>query len=159
MLCAWWAIKCPILLPPVTRPNVLCSPGGTWLSGVSLPTWWNLVLRLVATWPVLVLVRVPVPLTRPLVNNIVLEVWVRPSILIISLLWLDTICLLAVHNPVTLTRFLVSWVVCRVIPGLIPAAEARNLVIVRAEGMVRPMTCACEWTAGSMLRVSGVYSS
>lgn len=75
-----------------------------------------------------------------------------------SLLWLATMCLLPVHRSVTLTRFLDNCVVCVVTPGL-KFRDLKNPVIVRPDGMVKPMTCACEWTAGSMLRVSGVYSS
>lgn len=167
MLWSWCAARCPTLLPPVTVPQVLCSPGGTWLRLLRLPTWWKLVLVVVVRWPMLVLVRSPVALTRLLVSSIVLDVPCSFSSLMTSLLWLDTIRALEVHSPVTLTRFLVSCVVCIVIRWLNrclvgsvgPTDVTRQLVIVPADGMVRPMTWACEWTAGSILRVSGVYSS
>lgn len=159
ILCANSAARCPSLLPPVTAPHVLCSPGGTWLPVLSLPISWKLVLALVVPIPILVLVRVPVSLTRPLVSSIVLDVWCNFSMFMTSLLWLDTIRLPPVHRPVTLTRFLVRCVVCVVTPGLNLLPRLKNVVIVRAEGMVRPTTCACEWTAGNMLRVSGVYKS
>lgn len=69
------------------------------------------------------------------------------------------IVLLAVSVWVWLTRFREVWVVKVVTVGLMLNSSTSVRVILGADGACNRRRWACEWTAGRILLVSGVYSS